>query len=194
MLDYKDLIKTSDWNSIMEFYDVDTLVKIVPFKEVIILACRMLYNKGWDGEIQNYATDLLQAIRRNSSKEWNACWKLDILLGLACEITLRYEEKYLAYKNASLKVNPIPPFLMLLLAQCYDSPGTPPVSRQEAKNLLLKALEIEKTIEGVSLLKWIYKRDNQLEEVEYWDKILKEVTENDLHTENLYPSFVEDIV
>lgn len=194
MLNYNELIKICDWKSIMQSYNVDTLAKIVPFREAIILACRMLYNKGWDGEIQNYATDFLQAIRKNSSKEWNACWKLDILLGLMCEITLRYEEKYLAYKDASLKVDPIPAFLMVLLAECYDSPGTPPVNRQEAKNLLLKALEIEKTIEGVSLLKRIYKRDQQWEEVEYWDKVLKEVTEKDLHTENLYPSFVEHMV
>lgn len=191
---YKEFIKTSDWKSIIQSYDVDTLAKLVPFKEGIILSCRMLYNKGWDWEIQNYATDFLQSIRKNNPEKWNSCWKLDILLGLTYEITMRYEEKYLAYKSASLKVSPIPPFLMVLLAECYISPGTPPVSRKEAKKLLLEALALEKTIEGVGLIKHICELDENWDEVEYWDKILNEVTEKDIHSENLYPSFVEHLV
>lgn len=178
----------------MQSYDVNTLAKLVPFKEAIILSCRMLYNKGWDWEIQNYATDFLQSIRKNNPEKWNSCWKLDVLLGLACEITWRYEEKYLAYKNASLKISPIPPSLLVLLAECYFSPGIPPVSRQEAKSMLLDAITMEKTIEGVELIKWICQRDKQCKEVKYWDEILKEVTEKNLHTQNLYPSFVKGMV
>lgn len=194
MLNYNELIQRSDWNSVMQFYNVNTLAEVLAFKKAIILACHMLYNKNWDGEIQNYATDLLYAIRKHNSEKWNSCWKLDILLGLACEITLRYEEKYLAYKDASLKIHPIPAFLLVLLAGCYISPGIPPVNRKEAKNLLLEALTLEKTIEGAGLIKHICELNEEWEEVKYWDKVLEETTEKNLHSENLYPSFVEDIV
>lgn len=194
MLNYNEIINTSDWSTITKSYDVNILANTFPCKEAVIIACHMLYNKEWEEEIQNYATELLYAIRTNNPKEWNACWKLDVLLGLACDITWRYEERYLAYKNAANKVSPIPPSLMVLIARCYISPGIPPVSRKEAKALLLEALTLEKTIEGTALIKHICELDKKWDEVEYWDKILKEVTEKDLHTQNLYPSFVKDMV
>lgn len=194
MIDYNKLISSSDWSSIIESYDVDTIANSFSYKEAIILACHMLYNKEWDQTIQNYATELLYDVRKKNSKIWEACWKLDVLLGLACDITGRYEERYAAYKNASEKTSPIPPSLMVLIARCYISPGIPPVSRKEAKKLLLKALALEKTIEGASLIKHICELDESWDEVEYWNKILNEVIEKDLHTENLYPSFVKNIV
>lgn len=193
MFNYDELLNITDWSLIRE-YHIAEITNALDMKEAVIIACRMLYNKGWDTNIQNYAVELFYAIRKKYSDQWNACWKLDVLLGLACEITWRYEEKYLAYKNASLKISPIPPSLLVLLAECYFSPGIPPVSRQEAKSMLLDAITMEKTIEGVELIKWICQRDKQCKEVKYWDEILKEVTEKNLHTQNLYPSFVKGMV
>lgn len=191
---YEELIKISDWHAIINSYDVSTIAKTLPLKDATILAYRMLYDKKWEADIQNFATDLLYNIRENHTDEWNSCWKLDVFLGLACEVTWRDEERYLAYKDAALKVKVIPPFLMVLLAECYISPGIPPVSRKEAKKLLLEALALEKTIEGVGLIKHICELDKKWDEVEYWDKILIEVIEKGLHIQNLYPSFLEDLV
>ncbi|MGL4348414.1 MAG: hypothetical protein ACRCSV_03025 [Chlamydiales bacterium] len=193
MFDYNELLSTTDWNQVKKHHPTE-IANTLHMKEAVIIACRMLYNKEWNGEIQNYAVELLYAIRKKYSDQWNTCWKLDVLLGLACEITWRYEEKYLAYKNASLKVSPIPPSLLVLLAECYFSPGSPPVSRQEAKSMLLEAIATEKTIESIELIKWICKRDKQWEEVEYWNRFLDEATEKDLHTQNLYPSFLRGLV
>lgn len=178
----------------MSSYDISTIAKTLPFKEAVVLAYRMLYDKKWEADVQNFATDLLYAIRKNYAKEWNSCWKLDVLLGLACEITWRDEEKYLAYKDASFKISPLPPSLMVLLAECYDSPGTPPINRQDAKNLLLQALSIEKTVEGASFIKYICELDEEWDQVEYWNAILKEAEQKDLHIRELYPSFIKDIV
>lgn len=194
MLDYNELIKITDWNMIMHSYDVYSIADVVPFREAITLAYRMLYNKSWDEEIQNYAVELLYAIRKKYTEQWNACWKLDVLLGMACNITLRYDERYLAYKSACDKISPAPPSLLVLLANCYDSPGDPPISRKEAKDLLLEALNIEKTIEGVELMKYICDLEKKWDEVEYWNKILKEVEQKDLHIDGLCPSFLIGIL
>lgn len=188
------LIKNSNWISIIQNYNVNTIADALPFKEAVTLAYRILYDKSWDEEIQNYATELLYAIRKNYNKEWNACWKLDVLLGMACEITMRYEEKYLAYKSASQKALPIPPSLKVLLAECYNSPGDPPISQQEAKNMLTEALNIEKTIEGVSSMLWICEIQENQDEIDYWNKVLKEVEQKNLHISGFCPSFLLGIV
>lgn len=187
---YQEIIKTSDWNTIINSFNVDTIAKMLPFKELVIITYRMLYDKEWESEIQNYATDLLYAIRNKHTKEWNACWKLDILLGMACEITMRYEEKYLAYKSAFNKASPVPPSLKVLLAECYNSPGDPPVSQKEAKKMLMEALNIEKTIEGVSSMLWICEMQENQVEIEYWNKVLKEVEKKNLHIGRFCPSFL----
>lgn len=189
-----ELIKTSDCNATINSYDVSTIAKALPFKDSVVLAYCMLYDKKWEADIQNFATDLLYAIRKNHVKEWNSCWKLDVLLGMACEITMRYEEKYLAYKNASQKTFPTPSSLKVLLAECYNSPGDPPISQQEAKKLLAEALNIEKTIEGVSSMLWICEIQENQAEIEYWNKVLKEVEQKNLHISGFCPSFLLGIL
>lgn len=42
---------------------------------------------------------------------------------------------------------------MVLLARCYISQGDPPISKEEAEDLLREVLKQEITIEGVSLMK-----------------------------------------
>jgi hypothetical protein len=147
-----DLINNSDWDKIIDVYNVTEISTLLPFKEGIILAYKMLYNDDWDDIVQNYAVNLLYAIRDGYHEEWNSSWTFDTFLGNACDIALRYDERYETYKRASQNVYPIPPSLMVLLAKCYISPGTPPISQEEAENLLREALKKEKTIEGVSLL------------------------------------------
>lgn len=109
---------------------------------------------------------------------------------MAGEITMRYEEKYLAYKNASEKTIPIPPSLKVLLAECYD----PPISQQEAKIMLAEALNIEKTVEDVSSMLWICEIQENQDEIKYWNKILKEVEQKNLHISGFCPSFLLGIV
>jgi len=188
-----NLITSSNWNSILEGYNVKDVVNLLPFKELIILAYKMLYNGDWDEEVQNYAVKLLYAVREKYQEEWNSSWNFDAFLGNACNITLKYDERYTAYKKASEKVYPIPPSLMVLLAKCYISPGTPPVSQEEAESLLREALKQERTIEGVSLLKRICERKKDMEQAEYWDKVLKEVEEKNLHIHDIQPSFLKDL-
>lgn len=194
MLNYDELIKTTDWNLIKNSYDVTDIVDALSLKQSTVIASRMLYNKEGEETIQNYAVELLYAIRKKYSTEWDLCWKLDILLGMGCDIIMRYDERYLAYKSASEKISPVPSSLKVLLAECYFSPGTPPVTQKEAKELLLEALEREQTIEAVSSIIWICERQKKLDEVRYWNQILKKVEQKNLHIHSLLPSFLEDHV
>lgn len=43
---YEELIKISDWHILMHSYDIHTIAKAMPFKEAIILAYRILYDKS----------------------------------------------------------------------------------------------------------------------------------------------------
>jgi hypothetical protein len=187
-----ELIKNREWNKILEVYNVNEMTTLLVFKEGIILAYQMLHNEKWDEKVQNYAVDLLYAIRERYKEEWNSSWTYDAFLGNACHITLRYDERDEAYKRASEKIYPIPPSLMVLLARCYISPGVPPTSQEEAENLLREALKREKTIEGVSLIKRICERKKDMSQVTYWDKILKEVQEKNAHIHDTQPSFLKD--
>lgn len=189
-----NLIANSNWNKIIQTYEVEEILILLDFKELIILAYKMIYNDEWDDIIQNYAVELLYAIRKKYPKEWDSLWTFDAFLGNACNITLRYDERYAAYKRASEKVSPIPPSLMVLLARCYISPGIPPISQEEAENLLIESLKQEKTIEGVSLIKRICERKKDTKQVAYWEKILKVVEEKDLHIHDIQPEFLKNIL
>ncbi len=181
------------WESI-QMLDDDAITRILSFKEGIILAYKMLYNDKWDEDIQNFAVNLLYGIREKYKEEWDSSWTFDAFLGNACNITLRYDERYAAYKRASEKVSPISPSLMVLLAQCYISPGIPPITREEAENLLRESLKQEVTVEGVFLLKRICERKNDSQEVAYLEKVLEEAENKNLHIHDIQPSFLKIII
>jgi hypothetical protein len=193
MNNLEHLLSNSNWNSLIKTYSIYDVVDSHSFQELITIVYKMLYNDEWDDEIQNYATDLLYVIREKYQKEWDSSWTFDSFLGNACNITLRYDERYIAYKRASEKATPIPPSLLVLLAECYISPGISPVSQEEAESLLRKSLQQEKTIEGVSLLKMICKEKNDIKEVIYWEKILQELEKQNIHIHDIQPKFLKSI-
>lgn len=192
MLNFDELIKTTNWNLITNSYELSNIVDAFSFKESVIIASRILYNEECEEQLQNYAVALLYDIRKKHPSEWNSCWKLDVLLGMPCDIVMKYDERYLAYKSASNKILPVPPLLKVLLAECYFSPGIPPVSQKEAKEMLLEAVKIEKTVESISSLIWICERQKKSDEIKYWNKALEKVEKENLHIHSLLPSFLEE--
>jgi hypothetical protein len=99
---------------------------------------------------------------------------------------MKYDEQYEAYKRAYEKVTPPPSSLLISLASCYLSPR-PSVTLEEAESLAKKALEKEVSIEGVVLLRGIYAEKKDQAEFDYWDKVLKEVEEKNIHTKGDWP-------
>jgi len=171
----------------------EKIAKSIPFEQGIKLAYRMLYNVQDSKDIQNDAISLLYAIRKVYPFEWNSSWKFDALLGNACDYIGRDEERYEAYKRATEKVNPIPPSLLVLLAKCYSPFNTSQLSQKEAENYLKQALKIEKSIEGVSLLRDIYKEKQDLEQELYLNEILSELETQNIHIHDIEPEFLKKI-
>ncbi len=187
------LINERMWDEIITKSKVLDLCNSLSFKEALALAYRMLYDPRWDEKFQNYAVELLYAIRKHFPEDWDSSWKFDVFLGDACNIAMRYEEKYQAYKRAAEKVTPIPPSLLVLIAECYISPGTPPIAQTTAEELLKEALQKEKSIEGASLLKRIYERRQDVSQVAHWDTILKVATKQNAHIKVMQPDFLNDL-
>ena len=102
-LTYVELKKRSNNSSPL------ALAETLSFDEALRLACDMLKNEEWDESLQEYATSLLEELRKNNQEKWNSSWKYDALLGYAYHIILKYDERYVAYKRAFDNVAKPPP-------------------------------------------------------------------------------------
>lgn len=188
MSEISNLILKKKWHTIVNQYQPKVLAESLSFKEGMNLVYKMLFNEERDDSLRDYATELLQEIRQTHFAQWSIDWKNDVFLGDACYMTMKYDERYEAYKRAYEKATPPPPSLLIALAGCYLLPK-PPITLDEAENLAKKALEKEISIEGVVLLRGIYAEKNDQAEFDYWDKIFKEVEENNVHTQDAWPDF-----
>lgn len=74
------------------------------------------------------------------------------------------------------------------LAGCYLM-REPPITLDEAENLVKKALEKALSVEGVILLRGIYAEKKEQAKFDYWDKILQEIERKNLHTQDIWPDF-----
>jgi hypothetical protein len=154
------------------------IVKSLSFINGLSLAYQLLYNKKWDENLQEFAIKLLYEIRKTYPEMWNESWEYDALLGLACNITCKYEERYEAYKRAFGKTKNPPPGLLIELARCCICPGSPPVSYDDAIDLVLKALKDAPYADGIGLLSHIYSLKDDKKNEEYWTKILTNSNQN----------------
>lgn len=166
------------WDKLTSSYSPSEIVKALSFKDGLRLAYRLLYNDGWDEYLQDYAIKLLYELREFYSKEWNKSWKYDALIGLACDITYKHEERYEAYKRAFEKVDEPPPRLLIELARCCICPGPPPISYDQAIELVMKALKNVQYADGVSLLCNLYSLKDEDEKKNYWSNVLKNMNDS----------------
>lgn len=180
------LICKGDFRTIFYEYEPKMLAKYLSFKDARSLAYKMLFNNSGDDDFRDFATDLLQEIRLVYPKEWSEDWKNDVFLGDACYLTMNYDERYEAYKRAYKKAVPPPPSLLISLASCYLSPGSP-ISLEEAEKLAKEALEREISKEGVVLLRGIYAEKNDVAMFNYWDRIYRDIEKQKLQSTNLWP-------
>lgn len=165
------------------------LADILGFEDGLRLAYDMLFNEEWDESLQEYATSVLEELRRKYPDEWNSSWKYDAFLGYAYDIILKYDERYTAYKRAFDKTQPSPPQLLVALATCCIAPGKPPITEEEAIVLVKQAIKTNLYIEAVDFLRGLYKSIGNSEEELYWDKILERIKDNGDHLPSLELEF-----
>lgn len=161
------------------------LANALGFDEALHMACNMLNNEKWDENLQEYATSLLEEIRTRHPKQWNSTWRHDALLGYAYHITLKYDERYIAYKRAFNNAHSPPPQLLVAMARCCIAPGKPPITEEEAISLIKQAIKTTPYIEGVELLRGLYKSLGNIKEQKYWENILENTKEHGIHLPGL---------
>lgn len=186
----QNLFKEQRWEKISESYSPVQVAGALSFKDSVILSYKLLYNDMWDEQLQEYAVTLLYAIRDRHHEEWGSSWQYDAFLGKACDVTLRYDERYEAYKRAYERANPPPPGLLIELAGCCYSPGSPPLSYDDAITLLEKAINDYPYIDGIRLLKGIYASKKDKKNEAYWAKILEDMKNTETRSPPIEPNFL----
>ncbi len=158
------------------------LVNAIGFEGALYLACDMLNNEEWDESLQEYAARVLENLRKKYPEKWNSSWRYDALLGYAYHILLKYDERYVAYKRAFDNIQPLPPpQLLVAMARCCIAPGKPPITEEEAILLVKEAIKTTPYIEGVELLRGLYKSVGNIKEQKHWENILENIKKNGVH-------------
>lgn len=190
-----DLITKKDWHHLTNQYKPNILAKNLSLKDGKTLAYQMLFGDTIEKaeDLSDYAAQLLQELRKVHSKEWTQDWRNDVFLGDICYMAMKGEERYEAYKRAYNKVIHPPPALLISLAGCYTL-LEPPITLDEAEELVKKALEKEMSIEGAILLRGIYAEKGDQTKFDYWDRILEGLRQKNIHTQDahLWPDFSEE--
>ena len=184
-------IQEKKWHELVSHFAPVDIVKSLPFSTAIALAYSLLYNKDWNDDIQEFAVKLLEVIRNYHQEEWNSSWEYDAFLGLACDITLKYDERYQSFKRALEKAKDPPPQLLIALARCCICPGFPPISYEDAIKYLKIALKDYLYVDGVSLLRAIYSLKKDTNNENYWMNILKKIETQNIESPSLDPQFLK---
>lgn len=188
-----DLINEKEWILIYKNYNPDKILEELSFKDSMHLASQLYTNKDFDDALFIFAVDLLQETRKKYPKDWKNDWRNDLFLGDACNFTMRFHESYEAYKRASLNFNSnLPPNLLVSLAGCYLAPGKPSISIEEAERMIKLALEKEKSIEAVTLIRGICKTKHREEEFSFWDKMLEELEKKNAYMKKEWPEYLKN--
>lgn len=166
-------------------YSPSVLVDKLGFNNSLSTAYDMLCNEEWDESLQEYATEILEELRKKYPLEWNISWKYDAFLGYAYHITLKYDERYEAYNRAFNKIQPPPPQLLIAMARCCIAPGKPPLTEEEAILLIKEAIKDTLYVEGIELLRGLYKSMGNTKEQQRWERVLENIKDTGTHLPSL---------
>lgn len=174
-----DLYNRNKLDEIMNQYSVDEVANQLDFKNAIKLAWRMLFNDYDAYQQSEFGVNLLFALKEIRSDIWNSDWRYDALLGVACDNTYRYDERFEAFKSAYDKAKAVQeddnPGLLINLAGCFSAPGTPPISEDEALALVKKAMKDKIYRDGAWELSAIYHSKGDMENHKKWKEMAQKL-------------------
>ena len=170
-------------------YSFSEIANDFGFEKTMGITYKLLYNEEWDENLQEEAVNLLFFLKKHYASNWNIDWKNDAFLGLACKITLKHSERYAALQEAFEKASKPPPELLIELARCCYSPGSPAISYERAIDLLKQSLEIHPYKEAATLLKAIYVSKKDTCNENYWSKMMEQI--KDENPPPLEPDFIK---
>ncbi len=189
-MDINKYILSKDWKSLALSYSVEQICSGVTFEEGVNIAYHMLYNDDWDEKLQQHAVKILEFLKEMHPKDWLQSWKNEAFLGIAYDVTLDYDKRYEALRNACALVDDAPPELLIKLSGCIVAPGELRISLEEAQSLLERSMEIAVYKDAIQLLSHIFWLRGDLAKSNYWkdyDKREKKVSE-------LSPEIVPDSI
>jgi len=190
----EDLIKTKNWNLVIEKYSPQFLSKYLSFKEGLLLSRKILENENWDADLQEFAIALIEKIKKFHPYEWKSNWKHEAFLGYAYGILgYEHEKEFNAYQQAAQSVNPSPPEVLMRLAMSWSRPGIyPKMTKEKAIEILEDVAKKVPYTQATSCLVRLYERANQKEKAEYWNKIFKESEKKELYDRYPYLDFFKE--
>src|SRR5690606_19790708 len=114
------------------------------FKNAIKLAWRMLFDDYDAYQQSEFGVNLFFSLKNFKFNDWCKDWRFEALLGVACDNTYRYDERFCAFKRAYEKAKKFGeenhPGLLIALSRCCHAPDTPLISYDDALKLALKAI------------------------------------------------------
>lgn len=185
-----DLVKQENWKELI-YYTPSKIVRALSYEEAFKTAYYTFLSDWRDDNLQSLSMKLLFAIKEIYSDKWNEDWKNEVFLGDICEFNCQYDDRYDAYFRAYNKASQPTASLLMRLAECNSCPGVPPVSKEEAKELLKKAIKLEKSYEAAHALYWLYKNENQSHEANYWKELAEEAKKEGWQATGIIPDIIE---
>ena len=190
------LFNHKDYEKIVENFSTEKVVDDLKFMDSLRLSYRLLYNAKWDEDLQKYAIQLIIAVKSRFCHEWKQDWRLEAYLGTAYDVVLgedsNYDRRYEAFKRAFEMAKSPPPELIIALASCFDAPGVPPLSYDEAVVLAKKSFEIEPYSDAAGILCSAYFCMGVEEDSKHWGKIRDALSQIGKRAPPLEPEFIRE--
>lgn len=181
------MISEGKWACLASMFSVSNICHVLSYKECMALAYDLFFKNLYNDGLQDFAIKLFVAVSKDYPAEWDGDWKNDVFLGKLCSITWKYDEMYKSYKKAYDRLIDPPDSLLLLLASCNSTPGTPPISNQESERYLKRAIQKKITYEAAIMMRGLAIDKIAKDQEEYWSHMCEELEKQNIHTETIIP-------
>jgi hypothetical protein len=181
------IISEKNYKVLIENFSIKDVVFNLNFKDVMFLIDYLFYDISNNNCYQRFALDLAFEVRKYHSKEWGNDWKNEVFLSELCILLWQYEEGYNCCKRAYDSLSDPPEELLLRLADYYFGPE-PLMKEEEYVSYVKRAIEKKLTVDSAKMMRALYQKRNEEEQIKHWDLICKQLEGKNLHTEVITPN------
>jgi hypothetical protein len=193
--DIEFFIKNKEWESLIAVYTPSNLVKKFSFKKAMFLSKLILENERWDSDMQSFAIDMIEVIKKTHPHVWVSNWKYEAYLGYAYAARgWDCDKEFDAFKRSTKLVQTPPPEILMRLALNWGCPGVygEKITKNEAVEILENVIEKKPYVEAVSCLIKLYEETNQNEKAKRYQNILIKSKEQEIYDNFDYLDFFQD--
>lgn len=131
-----------DWDRVANELGASFVVEALDFDGAMRAAYQMLHNEEGYLSLREYATDVLEALRKVESSRWNSDWRYEAFLAFVADRARRIDQRNDAWDRAFNLAAPdlAVEFAFLIARMTYDL-ETSPVNLDEAIRMLEGTME-----------------------------------------------------